>query len=283
MSTLARSLRRSRDHRRGGRIALGALAMVYVAGLLLAPLAGIVWTAIGAGWGTVTSTLRQPDVIHAFYLTLVITVIVVAVTTVLGMVSALVLARDEFPGRGLLDAMVDLPFALSPVIVGLMCILLFGRGGWFEPFLTAQGIQIVFALPSMVIVTAFIAIPFTIREVVPTLEESGTEEEEAASTLGASPWQTFWRITLPKVRWALAYGVALSAARAIGEVGAVLIVSGAIQGQTETATLYVYRAIENRQPGSAYVVAVCLAGISVLLLSAIEIARKKQSSLKERT
>lgn len=281
MSAAPAPASRSRDRSAAIRIALGVLALGYVGVLLLAPVAGIVWSALQGGWGTVLATFSQPDVRHAFYLTGVITVLVVVITTVLGTLTGLVLARDCFPGRSLLDALVDLPFALSPVIVGLMCILLFGRGGWFEPFFSARGIQVVFALPSMVIVTAFIAIPFTIREVAPTLKAAGAEEEEAARTLGASPWQSFWRITLPKVRWALAYGVALSAARALGEVGAVLIVSGAIQGQTETATLYVYRAMESRQSGSAYVVALSLAVVSVLLLSAIEIARKKNTSPKE--
>ncbi len=172
--------------------------------------------------------------------------------------------------------MVDLPLAVSPVIVGLMAVLLFGRGGWFEPYFAARGIQIIFALPSMIIVTIFICIPFVIREVAPVLEELGTEEEDAARTLGASSLQTFFRVTLPNMRWGLLYGVALSAARAMGEIGAVLIVSGAIQGQTETATLYVLRALEERQDQAGYLVALTLAGISVVLLAAIEVFKRKR-------
>jgi sulfate transport system permease protein len=195
---------------------------------------------------------------------------------VFGVIVALVLARDSFPGKRLVSAIVDLPLAVSPVIVGLMAVLLFGRGGWFEPFFAERGIQVIFALPSMVIVTVFICIPFVIREVAPVLQEIGTDEEEAAKTLGASSWQTFWRITLPNIRWALLYGVALTTARALGEIGAVLIVSGSIQGQTETATLYIFRAIEERQDASAFVVALSLAAVSILLLVAIETFKQKQ-------
>jgi sulfate transport system permease protein len=156
-------------------------------------------------------------------------------------------------------------------------VVLFGRGGWFEPFLAARGIQVIFALPSMVLVTMFVCIPFVIRSVAPVLEEIGTNEEEAATTLGASPVQSFLRVTLPNIRWGLAYGVALSTARSLGEIGAVLIVSGAIQGQTETATLYVLRALEERQEASGYVVALTLAAVSIGILMTIELMRRRAS------
>ena len=265
------------------RAALLAAAFAYVGLLLFAPLAGIFFTAFKDGVAPIATTLSQPDVRHAYMLTGMITVVTVAVTTVFGVVVALVIARDKFIGRSLLNALVDLPFAVSPVIVGLMVVLLFGRGGWFEPFFTSRGIQVIFALPSMVIVTIFIAIPFVIREVVPVLRETGVDEDEAARTLGASPLQTFFRITLPNIRWGLAYGIALSAARALGEVGAVLIVSGAIQGQTETATLYVMRALENRQTVEAYLVALSLAAVSVVILTVIEFMRRKQRQPEEST
>jgi sulfate/thiosulfate transport system permease protein len=189
------------------------------------------------------------------------------------------LVRDRFFGRRILNALVELPLAVSPITVGLMVILLFGRGGWFEPFFAAQGIQVIFALPSMILVTIFICLPFVIREVGPVLEELGTAEEEAARTLGASSLQTFFRVTLPNVKWGLAYGTALATARALGEIGAVLIVSGSIQGQTETATLYIFRALEERQEASGYVVALSLAAISILLLGAIEVFKHRR--LKE--
>jgi sulfate/thiosulfate transport system permease protein len=199
----------------------------------------------------------------------------VVVTGTFGIIVALVLARDRFPGKLLVSALVDLPLAVSPVIVGLMAVLLFGRGGWLEPFFAAQGIQIIFALPSMILVTIFISIPFVIREVAPLLEELGMEEEQAAWTLGASKLQTFFRVTLPNIRWGLLYGTALSSARAIGEVGAVLVVSGLLQGRTETATLYVFRAFEQYQDDQGYIVALTLAAFSILLLIGIETFKRK--------
>jgi sulfate transport system permease protein len=252
------------------------LAVGYVAALVLAPLAGIAWAAFKAGWSTVRETFTAPDVQHAFYLTAVITLVTVVVTAVFGVVVALVLTRDRFPGKRFVSALVDLPLAVSPVIVGLMCVLLFGRGGWFEPWFTARGIQIIFAVPSMIIVTIFICIPFVVREVVPVLEELGTSEEEAARTLGASSMQTFFRVTLKNIRWGLLYGVALSTARALGEIGAVLVVSGAITGQTETATLVVLRFFDQYQDESGYIVALTLAFVSIALLAGIEIFKRRE-------
>jgi sulfate transport system permease protein len=249
--------------------------LAYLAVLVVGPLAGIAWTALAPGWRVVADTFSRPDVRHAALLTAVITAVSVAVTAAFGVVVAWVLVRQRFPGRGVLNALVDLPFALSPVTVGLACVLLFGRGGWFEPFLAARGVQVIFALPSMVLVTAFICLPFAVREVAPVLQEVGTEEEEAARTLGASAIQAFWRVTLPNIRWGLLHGVALSTARSIGEIGAVLVVSGLIQGRTETLTLYIFRALEERQTASAYTVALVLAAVSVLVLSAIEWLKHK--------
>jgi sulfate transport system permease protein len=258
-----------------------AAALLYVGALVLAPLVGILLSALRPGVHIIAETFARPDVRHAFQLTAIITLITVVVTGVLGVVVALVLTRDRFPGKRLLSAVVDLPLAVSPVIVGLMAVLLFGRGGWFEPFFTSQGIQIIFALPSMVLVTIFICIPFVIREVAPVLEELGTEEEQAAWTLGASRIQAFFRVTLPNIRFGLMYGVALTTARALGEIGAVLIVSGAIAGKTETATLFTLLAYEERQEPVGNVVALTLAAVSILLLVGIEVARRrreKQSS-----
>jgi sulfate transport system permease protein len=218
----------------------------------------------------VAETFGEADVKHAFLLTGIIAVVTVVVTAVMGVVVSWVLVRQRFIGRAMMNAFVDLPFALSPVTVGLAAIILFGRNGWFADFFDSRGIQIVYALPSMILVTVFISIPFVVREVQPVLEELGTAEEDAARTLGASVWKSFFRVTLPNIRWALLYGVALSAARAIGEIGAVLIVSGAIQGRTETATVYIFRAVEERQTAQGYVVALTLAAISVMLLVAIE-------------
>jgi sulfate transport system permease protein len=251
-----------------GLIAAGAIA--YVAGLLLLPLIGIVLTALEPGLSVIGQTFAIANVQHAFLLTGIITLITVVVTTAFGLAVAWVLVRQRFVGRTFMNALVDLPFALSPVTVGLAAIVLFGAGGWFFDFFDERDIQVIFALPSMVLVTIFICIPFTIRELVPVLEEIGLDEEDAARTLGASVWKTFRKVTMPNIRWALLYGVALTTARAIGEIGAVLLVSGLIQGKTETATIYIFSALEERQTANAYVVALALATISVVLLVIIE-------------
>jgi sulfate transport system permease protein len=257
--------------------------LAWVALLLLLPLVAIVWTAAKSGLSTLVDTLTAADVLHAFQLTAIITVITVAVTGSFGVIVAWVLVRQRFFGRAVMNAIVDVPFALSPVTVGLAAVILFGPNGWFAPYFQAHGIQIIFALPAMVLVTVFICIPFTIREVVPVLEEIGLDEEDASRTLGASVWHTFFRVTLPNIKWALAYGIALTTARAIGEIGAVLLVSGLIQGKTETATLFIYRAYEDRQTPEAYVVALVLAAVSVTLLVAIELFRQRQERERTRT
>ena len=267
------SKRRDLRRRRLVRFALLGVALLYVAVLLLLPLVGIVVTAFKGGASLIGHTFGDGQVRHAFLLTGIIALITVAVTTVLGITVAWVLVRQRFHGRAFLNALVDLPFALSPITVGLAAVLLFGRGGWFAPFFDARGIQVLYALPGMVLVTIFISIPFTIREVQPVLEELGTDEEDASRTLGASVPQTFRKVTLPNIRWALFYGMALSTARAIGEIGAVLLVSGVFQGRTQTATLLIYSLVENRQQSEAYVVALTLATVSILLLAGIEAAK----------
>lgn len=276
MSTASRTLRIRRARPELVKWALITISLMYVGILLVAPLFGIIYATAKEGFSIVTETLAQPDVRHAYWLSFIIAVATVSVTTLFGVITAWVLTRHRFFGRGIFNAIVDLPMAVSPVIVGLMAVLLFGRGGWFEPFFTSQGIQVIFALPSMIIVTIFICIPFVIREVIPVLQEIGEDEEEAAKTLGASSIQTFFRVTLPNIKWGLFYGIALSAARSLGEIGAVLIVSGSLQGQTETATLYIFRAIEERQDASAYAVALSLALISIVLLVAIEAFKRNR-------
>jgi sulfate transport system permease protein len=276
-SSAASALRR----RRLVRTLIVTACVGYVAVLLLLPLVGIVWTALEPGLSIVTETFSMDDVQHAFVLTAQITVITVLVTTTFGLVVSWVLVRQRFVGRNFMNAMVDLPFALSPVTVGLACVLLFGAGGWFFDAFSERGVEVIYAVPSMVLVTIFICIPFTIRELVPVLEEIGLDEEDAARTLGASLWQTFFRVTLPNIRWALGYGIALTTARAIGEIGAVLIVSGLIKGKTETATIFIYTAIEERQTPNAYVVALALALVSIVLLVVIEGVRRRTEAGRE--
>jgi sulfate/thiosulfate transport system permease protein len=268
--------------RRLVRGAIVTACVLYVGILLLLPLAGIIYTALEPGLAKIWETFSLPDVRHAFYLTGVITVITLIVTTFFGVLTSWVLVRQTFPGKSLLNAIVDLPFALSPVTVGLAAVILFGRGGWLEGFFQARGVQIIFALPSMVLVTIFICIPFTIREVVPVLEEIGKDEEDAARTLGASILQTWRKVTMPNIRWGLLYGVALTTARAIGEIGAVLIVSGLIKGKTETATLFIFTAIEERMYSEAYIVALTLAAVSIVVLVTIETTRHRIEGRKGR-
>jgi sulfate transport system permease protein len=258
------------------RGALVAVCVVYLGVLVLMPLGAIIWTGIKPGWSTIVETFSAPDVVHALFLTAVIAIQTVLVVATLGAITAWVLVRHRFAGRRLMNALVDLPLAVSPVTVGLMAVILFGRGGWFESWFTARGIQVIFALPSMVLVTIFICLPFVVRSITPVLEEVGTEEEDAARTLGASSLQTLWRVVLPNIRWGLLYGIALTTARAIGEIGAVYIVSGVIKGQTETATIYILTAFEERLDAQGNLVALILAGVSIVLLIGIEISKRSR-------
>ena len=212
------------------RLGLRAVALVYLAVILVGPLAIVFWRTFEDGFAPAWDALTTPETLNAFKLTLIITAIAVPVNTVFGIVCALAIVRKRFWGKGVLNAFIDLPLALSPVVVGLALFLLYGQDGWFGSWLDDRGIEVLFALPAMVIATIFVSLPFVAREVVPTLREIGDEQEQAARTLGASGWQTFWRITLPSIRWAVIYGVILTTARCLGEYGAVAVVSGRVQG-----------------------------------------------------
>jgi sulfate transport system permease protein len=236
----------------------------------------VFYRALDHGLSPLWASLSDAGTVHAFRLTLEITAIAVPVNTVFGIVCALAIVRRRFPGAGIVNALVDLPLALSPVVVGLMLFLLYGRTGWFGSFLQAHGIQVLFATPSMVIATMFVSLPFVAREVVPVLRELGDEQEQAARTLGASSWQTFRRVTLPSIRWAVVYGVVLTTARCLGEYGAVAVVSGRIEGRTETATLRVEGYYENFDAAGAYGIALVLATVSVLVLLAMTLLRTRE-------
>ena len=260
------------------KLGLRLAAVFYLVAILAGPLAIVFYRTFEHGFDPAWNALTNPDTIHAFKLTLIITAIAVPVNTVFGVVCALAIVRRRFPGKGLLNAFIDLPLALSPVVVGLALFLLYGRTGWFGSWLTAHGVQVLFALPSMVIATIFVSLPFVAREVVPTLREIGDEQEQAARTLGAGGWQTFWRITLPSIRWAVIYGVILTTARSLGEYGAVAVVSGRIQGQTETATLRVQQSYESVDLAGAYAVSLVLALAAVLVLVAAVTIRPKEEA-----
>jgi sulfate transport system permease protein len=254
---------------------LVAVCLLYLGFLVLLPLGAVIWTAVKPGWSTIVETFTAPDVRHAFYLTAIIAIQTVVVCATLGAITAWVLVRHRFVGRRFMNALVDLPLAVSPVTVGIAAVLLFGRGGWFNAWFTARGIEIVYALPSMVLVTIFICLPFVVRSITPVLEEVGTEEEDAARTLGASSLQTLFRVVLPNIRWGLLYGIALTTARAIGEIGAVYLVSGVIKGKTETATIYILTAFEERMEPQGNLVALTLAAVSIVLLIGIEISKRR--------
>jgi sulfate transport system permease protein len=260
------------------RYVLRAVAIVYLLAILAGPLALVFWRTFEHGFNPAWNALSHPDTIHAFELTLIITAIAVPVNTVFGVVCALAIVRRSFPGKGLLNAFIDLPLALSPVVVGLALYLLYGRQGWFGGWLDRHGVEVLFSLPSMVLATVFVSIPFVAREVVPTLREIGDEQEQAARTLGARGWQTFWRITLPSIRWAVIYGVILTTARCLGEYGAVAVVSGRLQGKTETATLRVQERYESFDLAGAYAISLVLAAIAVVVLVAMTVIRPREEA-----
>ncbi len=257
------------------RLLIG-LVLVYLGFLIVAPIAALLYGAFSSGLHVVLATYDDPDVRAAFSLTAQIAVITTAVNGIFGTLVAWVLVRYRVPGRAVLNGLIDLPFALSPVVVGYTLILLFGRFSPLAALEDALNIQIVFAVPGMVLATIFVTMPFMIRELIPVLEGLDREQERAAATLGARASQIFWLVTLPAIRWGIVYGLLLTFARSLGEFGAVLVAGGGIQGLTETAPLYIYRALAERQYASAYTVALTLALLSLLLVLAIERLRKRE-------
>ena len=251
------------------------IAIVYLALILFIPAANVFAQAFKSGFGPFLTNLTAPVFLHAVKLTVIIALIVVPINTVFGLCAAWVIARNQFRGRTLLISILDIPFAVSPVVAGLMLVLLYGRNGWFGPLLEEVNIKIIFALPAMVMASAFITMPFVAREVIPILEESGFDQEEAAKTLGANDWQIFWRVTLPNIRWGLLYGVILTNARVMGEFGAVSVVSGNIGGKTQTLPLFVEEAYKQYQTESAFAAAVLLAGLALVTLVLKEILERK--------
>jgi sulfate/thiosulfate transport system permease protein len=252
------------------------VVVAYLAAIILLPLGALVAGAFAGGLGTIVTTLGEPDVLSAFWRTLLISLVVVAIHVTFGTAVAWVLVRQRFRGRRLLNGLIDLPFAVSPVIAGYMLILLFGRRGVLAPALDALGIKVAFALPGMILATLFVTLPFMVRELMPVLHAFGVEQEQAAMTIGATGWQTFWLVTFPALRWGFIYGLTLTFARALGEFGAVLVVSGGIQGRTETATLYIFRALDDRQYVGAYSAALALGLISLVLVLGSEMLRAKE-------
>jgi sulfate transport system permease protein len=242
----------------------------------VAPVCLVFWRAFEHGVGPAWDAVTTPSARHAFQVTLLIAAVAVPANTVFGVICALAIVRRRFPGKGIVNALVDLPLALSPVVVGLAFLLLYGRQGWFGTWLDKHDIEIVFALPGMILVTIFVSLPFVVREVVPVLREIGTEQEQAAATLGASPFQTLRRVTFPAIRWAVGYGVVLTTARALGEFGAVSVVSGHIVGKTETMTLHVEERVQSFDYVGAYAASVVLALLAIATLLAMSMFKPKE-------
>jgi sulfate transport system permease protein len=252
-----------------------AIAIAYLFLVQYIPTINLFFEAFKTGFTPFLSNLTKPEFLHAAWLTLLLALISVPVNAVFGLCAAWAIARHKFPGRAIVVSIIDLPFSISPVVAGLMIVLLYGRQGWFGPWLQAHNIQIIFAFPGMVLATAFVSMPFVAREVIPILEEFGKDQEEAARTLGANDWQTFWRVTLPNIRWALLNGLILTNARAMGEFGAVSVVSGNIANTTQSLPLFVEDAYKQYESEAAFSAAVILALLAVVTLVLKEILERK--------
>jgi sulfate transport system permease protein len=258
------------------RLGLRGFALGYLALLLLGPVGMVFYRAFEHGLGAAWTAVTTPDALHAFWLTVLMVAIAVPANTLFGVAVALALVRGRWRGKSVVSALVDLPFAVSPVVIGLALILVYGRTGWFGSWLTDHGIRIIFSLPGMAMATMFVSLPFVVREVVPVLREIGTDSEQAARTLGASGWQTFWRITLPSIRWGVTYGVVLTTARALGEYGAIAVVSGKLLGRTETLTLHVENRFQAFDLTGAYAASVVLAALAVLVITSMTLLERRR-------
>jgi len=259
-----------------GRHALTMVVMAWFAMLILFPLWGIVRETFRYSWTAILDTLQSPSSLHAFWMTLILTVCSVVVNTVLGTISALVLSRQRFFGKVLLESCIDLPFAISPVVAGFMLILLFGPRSWLGSVLESVNLKVVYAFPGMLLATLFVTMPFVIKEILPVLRAFGVEQEESAAVLGANKWQTFRRVTLPSIRWGLGYGITLTIARSIGEFGAVLVVSGSIMQRTQTATLRVHDQFTDLNYAGAFSAALALALVSFGILNFIQYTNRRK-------
>jgi sulfate/thiosulfate transport system permease protein len=257
------------------RLTLRGIAFAYLGVLLLAPVALIFYRAGEEGIGNLIDAMTTPAALDAFQLTLLTVAVAVPLNTVFGVACALLLVRKDFHGKALLNAVIDLPFALSPIVIGLALVLVYGEAGWFGKWLAENGIQIIYSTPGIVMACMFVSLPFVVREVMPVLREVGTEQEEAASTLGANSWQTFWRITLPSIRWGVGYGVVLTTARVLGEFGAVTVVSGSIAGETRTLPLFVEAGFRDFDPAGYLGGTIVLALLAFATLFAMNLVGRR--------
>jgi sulfate/thiosulfate transport system permease protein len=263
----------------GSRWTLRVLGLGFLALLLVAPLVMLFFKTFEDGLMPPLDAITSENGLHALKLSLLMVVIAVPLNTIFGVGCALLLVRHKWKGNVVIDAIINLPFALSPIVIGLALYLLYStNGGWFGPTLAEAGIEVLFSVPGMVLASIFVSLPFVVRETVPVLQEIGTEQEQAASTLGANAWQTFRRITLPAIRWGVAYGVVLTTARVLGEFGAVTIVSGSISGETETLPLFVSKEFERFSEPGAYGASVLLALLALTTLLAMNLLKRKEDA-----
>ena len=261
------------------RWALRLLGLGFLGMLLVAPLVIILFETFKDGIGPPIDAITSENGLHALKLSLLMVAIAVPLNTIFGVACAILLVRHRWKGNAVIDAAINLPFALSPIVIGLALYLLYStNGGWFGPALAEAGIEVLFSVPGMVLASIFVSLPFVVRETVPVLQEIGTEQEQAASTLGANGWQTFWRITLPAIRWGVAYGVVLTTARVLGEFGAVTIVSGSISGETETLPLFVSKEFERFSEPGAYGASLVLALLALTTLLAMNLLKRKEDA-----
>lgn len=275
MTTLAQTL--SPGRRQSARIAeesawvrwiLIGLALTFLTLFLFVPLVTVFHEALKKGWDVYFAAITEPDALAAMRLTLTAAAIAIPLNLIFGIAAAWAIAKFEFRGKNILITLIDLPFSVSPVVAGLIYVLVFGLQGWFRPWLTAHDIQIIFAVPGIVLATIFVTVPFIARELIPLMQAQGTEEEEAAVILGANGWQTLWRVTLPNIKWGLLYGTILCNARAMGEFGAVSVVSGHIRGSTNTLPLHVEILYNEYSFAAAFAVASLLAMLALITLAA---------------
>lgn len=255
---------------------LVAVALLFVGGVLILPLMMVVYEAFRSGWHVYLASVSEPDALAAIKLTLLVAAIAMPLNLVFGLAAAWTVTKFEFRGKRLLMTLIDLPFSVSPVIAGLIFILLFGNEGWFGPALSGLGIEVVFSVPGIVLATVFVTFPFIARELIPLMESQGTDEEEAARMLGASGWRIFYHITLPNIKWALLYGVILCNARAMGDFGAVSVVSGHIRGLTNTLPLHVEVVYNEYQFSAAFACASLLALLAIFTLIIKEVLHRDQ-------
>ena len=265
------------DSSRLTRWSLRYVALAYLTFLLLLPIAVILIRTFDEGIGAVFEAITTPNALSALELTLLTVIIAVPLNTVFGVACALIMVRTDMRGKSIINALIDVPFAVSPVVIGLALVLVYGEGGWFGADLASIGIQVIFSTPGIVMAVIFVSLPFVARETIPVLQEIGDDQEKAAETLGAGRWQIFWKVTLPSIRWGVSYGVVLTTARALGEFGAVTIVSGRISGETETLPLFVQKQFETFNSVGAYSASMVLALLALATLLALNLMRRKEN------